>query len=791
MTARNSRSELPPVAPLRKSRSRGTSLADDDRTSRGADSAILPDDDVEENISHSIERVHIHIEDKIKPEEEQDDDEPEEEINYRREEPIISHETVLKVPEAELPGYAVVAKDKKKPPRPPPPPRAHHFDFQTQFDTIKSTGKNIFFTYPRRAIKSLQKPPVRPTRNYSTLGPLRPPRRNRVFRQPVYMKGDTPTQEEFIEKERDLHSGEVVMKMKGRPLPPPPRPPRRSKDYDILTEVEKTESIPTESETIIGAVQTEIQQEKESCESKERSSYLKNKKDEFFNSLTRLKPFRSKKDAEDSKGEEQTEPDSLITTSQQTSFDIGEVSVSIQTDPLPKDMIVIDQEIEETQEIFYLDNQRNEHKEDGKSSEITKKPLEADEVKEIILHHEGSTPETQEPNIFQHALERVEAARGVLQEARERVIPGSTTSRTEERKATPEAKESSARVTHKEALSTSSRSDNLEKEGTPPPLPTRPLYTKPLPVSFPDKLQLSELQVERLNVSELQANKIKVSEIETASLDVTDINTRSGNLTLSGIELPPDFISNLVAQVVSQSQQHQQHLTPLHRSRESTPQRQARTVLTPPPSIVVQATSEAVQLPEPSVATVEAREHIPQPRTTRNRGKKSPTRVIDDSEDELAAIMPSRRKEQENNKKGDTVIPRPEIPKTEASGTQICDDPPVPTLVDASSLQLMRQLFSIWQDCVACGASSFVQGVNSLFPEGEKRRDAQIAALVLLILITGVILLGFAFDNSVHQYHWALVTSRSLKLKSYLNTSEIYFPTLMFRFGKQFMYESL
>nr|XP_014285734.1 titin isoform X2 [Halyomorpha halys] len=759
VTARNLSSELPPVAPLRKSRSRGTSLADDDRTSRGADSAILPDDDdVEENLAREIDRVQINVVDEIKVEEPLDEDIDEEDIHYRAE-PMRMEETTLNVPDTqtELPGYAVVTKDKKKPPRPPLPPRAHHFDFHSQIDNIKSTGKNIFFTYPRRAIKSLHKTPVRPTRNYSTLGPLRPPRRNRVFRQPVYMKGDaTIQQEDIIEKERDLQSGEVVMRMKGRPLPPPPRPPRRTKDYDILAEVEKNDSIPTETETIVGAVETEVN--KEGYDGKERLSYLKSKKDEFFNSLSRIKPLRKQKKPEESKEELiQTGPENVITTSQQTSFDIAEVSVSIQTDPLPKDVIVIDQEIEETQEILIVEDTPIKVEYEEKKSEIEKLTPVADESSETNIQLKESVTDLQETNIFQHALERVEAARGVLQEARERVIPGSLSLRTEEKKTAPEVKESSVRVIQKEALSTSSRSEDLEKEGTPPPLPTRPLYTKPVPVSFPDKLHLSELEVERLNVSELQASKIKVSEIETASLDVTDINARSGNLNLSTVELPPDFISNIVAQVMSQTQQQQ---ASSQKSRESTPLRQSRTVLTPPPSIVVQATSEPVKLPEPSIAATDVREHIPQPRTTRSKGRRSPTRVIDDSEDELASTMPMRRKEQEKKDDG-KVIPKLEISKSEAS-TDIhkYDDPSVPTLVDASSLQLMRQLFSIWQDYIARRASSFVEGVNSLFPEGEKRRDAQIAAVILLILITGLVLIGYGFDNSVHHHHWDYLPPR-------------------------------
>lgn len=746
--------EIPPVAPLRKSRSRGTSLADDDRTSRGADSLILPDDD-EAHHTHHVEREDVDEEIMIDDEEIKEES-IEEEEPYKEVEPLTTKEplqTAEKV--ADYSGYAVVSKDKKKPPRPPPPPH-QHFHFQSQLDSIKNTGKQIFFTYPRRAIKSLHKqPPARPVRNYSTLGPVRPPRKNRVFRQPLYMTGDNLGQQDsFVDKERDLQSGDIVNRMKGRPLPPPPRPPRKTKDFDNFIESETTDTIPTE--TIIATTEIEIEKDFEP-EIEDRLSYLKAKKDKFFSTLSKYSPLSSAKNEENKREEiTQTSGEGQTNTSQQTSFDFGDVS--IQTDPLPKGCIIIDQEIEETEEILILPDKTKEYaeyKDDRSISEDVNKRRLSDkqEIKTIesIQRNEESERESPETNIFQHALERVEAARGVLKEARERVIPGSTSS-LDDRRPVEEKESLIVRVSQTEALPTSDRSDEVEKEGTPPPLPVRPLYTKPIPVSFPDKLHLSELEVDTLNVSEIQANKIKVSEIESTCIEVTELTSRGGNLTLNGIELPPDFISNIVAQVAAQQSQQQQPQIipspqPLIPSRESTPQRQMRRVLTPPPSILVHTTSEQVSLPELKMPETDGTEHLPQPKTTRSKGRKLQTRVIDDSEDELASTLTQRRA-QETKKKSEE--------KSELKS----DDSLGPRLTQASSGQLLGRLFSIWQDHVVQGAGTFVQGVNSLFPEGEKRRDAQIAAVILLILITGLILVGFGFDNSVHHHHWDYLPPR-------------------------------
>lgn len=794
MTAHHS-GELPPVAPLRKSRSRGTSLADDDRTSRGADSTILPDDDDE--VPHPSRRriepdEEATMEDDIEVDVEEiiEEDKPKPPEHAPTQESLHVYEGFT-----DHSGYAVVSKTKNKPPRPPPLPH-QPFDFHSQIDNIKTTGKNIFFTYPRRAIKSLHKPlPSRPTRKYNTLGPVRPPRRNRVFRKPVYMTGDVTTQQDaFGDKERDLQSGEVVSRMKGRPLPAPPRPPRKSRDYDVLIG-EMTESSPPE--TIIAPPEV-AEKRDETPEPKEsRANYLKTKKDEFLKTISKFTTFEGKKE---------DEPKDQTSTAQKTSLEVGEVSVSIQTDPLPKDVIVIDQEIEETQEILILsDNTSREYLEEKFETQSKTSPVQLKE-RRVPKEAESKEPEEEnsETNIFKQALERVEAAKGVLKEARERVIPGSTTS-LEERKPSEESESILSRVPQRESLpASSSRSVETEKEDTPPPLPARPHYTKPIPVSFPDKLHISELDVDKLNVSEIQANKIKVSEIESTCIEVTELTSQGGHFTLNGLELPPDFISNVVAQVTSQVESQvreqvqslqvlqekqalqtqqalqaqqtlqEQHATQMQQAlvphqqlqaqqipqpqRESTPQRQMRRVLTPPPPIIIQASVETVSLPEPKVPETQATQHIPQPRTTKSKGRRSPTRVIDDSEDELASIMPQRR---EREKKA----------KQKSEKTSIEDDPVVPgpeglgvgsgpTLRQASSFQLLGRLISIWYQNIVEGGGTFVQGVNALFPEGEKRRDAQIAAVILLILITGLILIGFGFDNSVHHHHWDYLPPR-------------------------------
>ncbi|XP_029055522.2 proteoglycan 4 [Osmia bicornis bicornis] len=168
--------EPAPVPPKRRSRSRGTSVAqDEDRTSHGAES--LPEIGyVEEDI-------------------------PRDDLDFGR----------------DLSGYAIIEK-RDKPPRPPPPRRK----------------KDKFATTPRPVA------PKRPQRAYSTLvGPSMSREMNILTDEFETTTLQPAESAPYIEidsddgEHKDLRSDEVLSKMQGRPLPAPPRPPRVRKDRSL------------------------------------------------------------------------------------------------------------------------------------------------------------------------------------------------------------------------------------------------------------------------------------------------------------------------------------------------------------------------------------------------------------------------------------------------------------------------------------------------------------------------------------------------------------------------------
>ncbi|XP_008553720.1 uncharacterized protein LOC103575643 [Microplitis demolitor] len=168
--------EPAPVPPKRHSRSRTTSIfQDDDRTSREAES--IPE------LGYDVEEMQ------------RDDDSA----------------------RFELPGYAVIEK-REKPPRPPPP---------------RKRRKDKFATVPRS-----MGGPVRPMRNYSTLRPRS--RTPSVVSKTPQEDDLTPYVEiESDDEHKNLLSGEVLSKMATRPLPAPPRPPRAKKDKSKVSHVEE------------------------------------------------------------------------------------------------------------------------------------------------------------------------------------------------------------------------------------------------------------------------------------------------------------------------------------------------------------------------------------------------------------------------------------------------------------------------------------------------------------------------------------------------------------------------
>jgi len=509
--------ELPPEPPRRGRRksSHATSFVDEDRTSRGASS--LPSE--RENIAVDLPRD-------------------------------------LSLPE--IPGYAAVEKPFTKPrrskaQRPSAPGRRK-----------RSNGHPRtyphFYSLPHRA------PPTRPLRNYSTLGPSRPPRKHKT----LALEDVEQKSEPYIEIEddimeslshgsaRDLQSGDIIERMKGRPLPPPPRPPRKGR-----------ESRETQGEVTEGQVQMyKDEKEKEETDEAEEPFDVSTMEtlgafsDKIFyahpavtsyddEKLEEVLATETKELSTSEFGKDEKEPPLILqeakireTSPMSLEIPVEEVSVATQTDPLPDDICVVTGDDEE-----------------------------------LIRNANASTGTTGWVPLQQTT------------EFGQQTIPES------------------------------------------PPLPT--VIEKPIPyyvMPDPDteielkaqKLQVSELDVERLNVGELQAQKIVVSDIDGMSLQVAELTSKSGNLVVSGLELPPGFLQDLYDSLITPISLQQSLHTPVQATTLSTLPSSTLQPYSDTPTTQLPATTLSTQTPSSQTPQSQA----PSAQTPRTQAPSEQTSLI-------------------------------------------------------------------------------------------------------------------------------------------------------------------
>ncbi|KAJ8866265.1 hypothetical protein PR048_032108 [Dryococelus australis] len=693
--------EMPPVAPKRVRRrsksSRGASLLEDeDRTSHAASS--LPAEEAP---------PHIDI--------------------------------------GDMGGYASVVKPvpikpdrprKPKPARPPPPGRRK-----------KSSGSKLshFFSLPRKP------PPLRPIRNYSTLGPSRPPRRERVD-EPRFMAqydqsepyneiegedADQLPQEGSQDSSRDLQSGDIIEKMKGRPLPPPPRPPRKSKEgRDTLSQFGEEDMGEVQEDVALAALRDDV--------------------------------FYSQKGSVSSLQHERLRAEAM-NMAQKMSLDPEEITVSMQTDPLIDEYcedLVDGEPLKELVRTIELEER-------GKLPKEEEKPDQS-----LFYPKERSAP-TAEPRPREEEI--IESA-----------VLGRLVCRSE---ASPEST-----VLEQEAR----KSPAITKSKTPPvEIITERIIERHIPYHVgPDentevellrtqRLQVSELDVERLNVGELQAQKILVSDIDGVSMQLAELTSKSGNLVVSGIELPPGFVQELYdarpsqpthvilecssTQTVEEPQQvsvaaMEEETQKQERSQaisgtqpqEGIPASQAQATFFPPAAQQYGGPQfGSLSMAPPGMHFVPAGSYMetyqeysppvpPPPRmSSRQRAREL------ESEDEVVGVVPRRRRhlakpvsryssdEEEEEEPVGRGTPQFHAP-SRRHGVKSSDVPAV---------ELARQLL---QRLEVTPAGRWVRRAWAVVAPSseERRRDLQTALCVLLVLLALLILLGFGSGKTFHHHHW-------------------------------------
>lgn len=458
--------EHSPVAPRRnRSRSsRGTSLCDDDRTSHGAESLLLDTQIAAEDIDDADRDI-------------------------RHESP--GYATVDKGPYA--PSKAIRRSKSKT----PPVRRRKSHSSERKYYTV-SSSKPVIPDRPPRKKSSASLMTLDSLAKRSVSGDLT-----------QYVEIDEP---QFEEIHKDLKSGEIISKMKDRPLPPPPRPPRgpRRKKRDT----QEFEEQPTVN-------------------------------DKFFDS--ELSP--------------------MFTDDQIKSDDVVEIEVSTQTDPLPDD---VDYELgmDENLDMSMSSSLRDIIDEESMIGRSHSKPIESPRISRPTSRSEKSL-KLSDPKMSELSKSNLGRTSPTVILVERRV---SSPTRINERDEM--LTEASLTVQHIDI--DESQIPDVPPLPRSRNVPSAPHSSAPLPAVeeralervtdtnrevqldslITQRLQVRDLDVGRLNVSELQASKIMVSDIEGMTLQVAELDSKSGHISVSGIEFSQSVIDEIVKKFAEISTSH-------------------------------------------------------------------------------------------------------------------------------------------------------------------------------------------------------------------------------------------
>ncbi|KAF5280556.1 hypothetical protein FQR65_LT00307 [Abscondita terminalis] len=374
-------------------------------------------------------------------------------------------------------GYAVIDKSKvKEPPLPP-----SRFDDTPKTPPRKrrnrTNANDKFATVPR--LFGDEDPPRRPLRNYSTLRGM--------------SNFLTDEEKENLNSSAGrLQSGEVIQKMRDRPLPAPPRPPRKVRS--ALNDISHKQNIMTDSQENMSKLEEEMLLEIEGqIEQYDHEETITHGALVLQTSVDpKIVPYAEA--LKTTKSDDETPTERVIPITRES--DEHELKEHLQQNI---DENLISQEENDEDDFSVIPDEFNRLKSPGEIdvNEFQKEDLEPIEKTISISVSEDVarlTEDSEVPEEFFHL----------------------------------KSEDSKAETNR----STENQHDVLGDQE--------------INVLKAQKLQVCDLDVDKLRVRELQAGKIIVSELDGVSLQVSEINSKCGNLVVSGIDLPPNLIQEML-----------------------------------------------------------------------------------------------------------------------------------------------------------------------------------------------------------------------------------------------------
>ncbi|XP_039763294.1 uncharacterized protein LOC120636075 isoform X2 [Pararge aegeria] len=670
-----SAAEQSPLAPRRnRSRSsRTTSVCDDDRTSHGAESLILD--------------TQIPVTEDMKLE-----------ASTRQ----------------ESPGYATVDKS---------------------YISGKITRRSKSKTPPVRRKSNSSERKYYTVSGIKSALPNRPPRKKsstslmtlNSFRKDSFNGNVTQYDEigepQFEEVHKDLQSGEVVSKMKDRPLPPPPRPPRgpRRKKSDDIIEHYKSKS------------ETQLQ----------------------------TSPRFSTDETED----------------------VVEIEVSTQTDPLPDD-IEFDLGLDDNLDVSMTSSLRDIIDEESILGKVCDKRVQPRRPSRSVSRSEKSL-KLSDPKMSDYSKQNLGRTSPAVILVEKRV--SSPTKINEKDEILTEASLTVKHINidesqipdvpplpksvHKVTPNSDLCNDITTEEGRALKRVSDSCRDVQLDNLITQRLQVKDLDVGRLNVSELQATKILVSDIEGMTLNVNELDSKSGHISVNGIEFSQSVIDEIVKkfaeistisattiqQPATQTIEMVEVARPISREEETQTESPPAETKTSPSAEVPSETIEEItvppQRPPPPDLTPLLYSYLQDmsiPSTSLQQASSFRERHVGEFHEQLPAPPPPLRRSKR----------KPTVPLSESSSDENKPRPsprrmpPQARAHEPSITEAGAQFLRVCQNSISRTFRNIFNTFMSYISGTEDKRDVQMAMVIFLVLIAGLIMFGLSDSRTIHHHHW-------------------------------------
>lgn len=278
------------------------------------------------------------------------------------------------------------------------------------------------------------------------------------------------------------------------------------------------------------------------------------------------------------------------------------------------------------------------------------------------------------------------------------------------------------------------------------------------------RLHIDELDVNRLNVRALQAGQILVSELQGASITTENLECRSGNITVRGIELPIEFIRNLVDSSTARAAEivNALHTTPSGTTDELTSSIQVATETKP-----ATAQSEDAPLTTASIDQTDPTDPEPPARPPPPQGffpsdyapySTPPPAFFQlrnpDSGDEILRLQSAtaaHRRPRRHHRRQDSTSEE-EYQRERRIRREHGAQSPEPSILNLSG-QLVRACGSAIGNTLQTAGDSIVNLLIS-DPSDEKRKNVNLVLIILVIILAVLLMVGLGDSRPVHHHHW-------------------------------------